>query len=95
VAEVDNRESAAAREISGAVQALSDLWKILDGSIGSDREGAACAMAIELLPLIGGRLDSAISALGVGPTGCFEQVLAAKGIVVGASGSPREKVCHG
>ncbi|WP_423393285.1 hypothetical protein [Burkholderia sp. LMG 21824] len=94
MAEIDNRESAA-RGISGAVQALSDLWKILDGSLGSDREGAVCAMAIELLPLIGGRLDSAISALGVGPTGCFEQVLAAKGVVVGASGSPREEVCRG
>ncbi|WP_174942480.1 hypothetical protein [Burkholderia lata] len=95
MSEIYDRVSAAGRDISGAVQALSDLWKILDGSLGSDREGAACSMAIELLPLIGGRLDSAISALGVGPTCCFEQVLAAKGIVVGASSSPREETRRG
>ncbi|VWB80494.1 hypothetical protein BLA14095_03716 [Burkholderia lata] len=93
MAEIDNRESAA-RDICGAVQALSDLWKILEGSLGSDREGAACAMAIELLPLIGGRIDSAISALGVGATGCFEKVLADRGIVISASGTPREEVNH-
>ncbi|WP_423392802.1 hypothetical protein [Burkholderia sp. LMG 21824] len=91
MAEIDNRETAA-RDISGAVQALSDLWIILDGSLGSDREGAACSMASELLPLIGGRLDSAISALGVGATGCFAKVLADRGIVIGASGTPQEEV---
>jgi hypothetical protein len=72
------------RLITGAVEALYDLWTILDSAIGhSDKETAACSLASELLPVIGGKLDALCSM----PTGCFQEILSEQGITIAR---PRE-----
>jgi hypothetical protein len=90
-----DRVSAAEQEIALGIQALGDLWVLLDSSLDNGTEGAACSILIELLPVIGGRLDSAMTVLGMSPTGRFKDVLANRGITVGAAKADRAGVCHG
>jgi hypothetical protein len=95
MSKVDGRVCAAEREIAEGIQALGDLWVLLDSALDNGTEGAACSIAIELLPVIGGRLDNAMTVLGMSPTGCFEDALANRGIMIGASGDTFAEARHG
>jgi hypothetical protein len=73
------------RHIMCAVQTLYDLWTILDSALdhGAEATATACSLARELLPVIGGKLDTLYSS----STGCFEEILSREGITIAA---PRE-----
>lgn len=80
------------RRIANAVNALYDLWKILDSAVGdSTDETTACSLASELLPIIGGKLDVLAGGMR---TGCFDEILSKEGIAIAAPDVGSAEVCH-
>lgn len=68
------------QRIANAVNALYDLWKMLDSAVGdSTDETTACSLASELLPIIGGKLDVLAGGMC---TGCFDEVLSKEGVAI-------------
>ncbi|KVK99275.1 hypothetical protein WS94_01300 [Burkholderia territorii] len=81
--------AAATRSVSDAVSSLHTLWTIVEKSLDNGTDWATCEMIHELLPLIGGKLDAALGAMGGSPCGSFDDVLDKRGIRITAPSALR------
>jgi hypothetical protein len=90
-----NLTQTAARGISSAIQTLHDLWTVLGAAGDTGNEVAACSVAHEMLPVIGGKLDAVIAALGEGRTGFFDGASSRQVISTELPDLARAEVRHG
>ncbi|MGU7855452.1 hypothetical protein ACV22X_22180 [Burkholderia orbicola] len=81
--------AAATRSVNDAVSSLHTLWTIVEKSLDNGTDWATCEMIHQLLPLIGGKLDAALGAIGGSPCGSFDDVLDKRGIKITASSMVR------
>lgn len=68
------------RGIDDAVSSLHALWTLVENSLDNGADWAACNVVHEMLPLIGGKLDAVVEAMGGSPTGAFDEALRRRGI---------------
>lgn len=68
------------RTMNDAVSSLHTLWTLVEKSLDNGTNWAACEMVYEMLPLIGGKLDAAVRAMGGCPTGVFDETLDGRSI---------------
>ncbi|WP_186198165.1 hypothetical protein [Burkholderia gladioli] len=80
----------ATQAILGAIQVLHDIWTVQDDALGNKTEAHACSLSVELLPIIGVKLDAALEALGIGRSGCFDDILLRHGLTIAGPAASQE-----
>ncbi|WP_175867556.1 hypothetical protein [Burkholderia contaminans] len=75
MADINSNFDGAAKSVSAAAGSLHTIWTLADKAFEDGTESDICSLILDMLPVIGSRLDAALSELNGQPTGWFDEIL--------------------